>query len=62
MSRIYYYQRYADVVKNKYNILQDMSNPNWNTLMEALVTMAKEVIPRKEIQEKKRSGCWMKFT
>lgn len=46
---------YVDRVKNKYNLSETRSS-KWNTLREALGTLANEINPRK-IRQKKE---WMR--
>lgn len=40
---------------NNYEVLENIGNSNWETLNGELVTKSKEILPRKEREEKKTS-------
>jgi len=43
-------------VQNRFNVLEDQGNAKWETFKEALVSVAKELIPKRE---KKSKSKWM---
>ena len=49
-------QMYAIAVKNRFEALEIEGEPKWNVLKEALVTSAKEIIPKQERPNKQK---WM---
>ncbi len=53
-------QEYAVAVKNKFEALESIGESKWSTLKEALVSTAKEVIPKKR-KTSKRNGSRTKF-
>jgi len=49
-------EEYAVAVQNRFNVLEDQGNAKWETFKEALVSVAKELIPKRE---KKSKSKWM---
>jgi len=49
-------EEYAVAVQNRFNVLEDQGNTKWETFKEALVSVAKELIPKRE---KKSKSKWM---